>query len=91
MQLAELQSFLWIVLGILLSIAVPIAIKVLKPQSQAQGFSISESFKFFKPYLQYGAASIVLGIVVLATIKYTGGNFTTWYQALMAGYLGVAE
>lgn len=86
-HLNDWQSFIWIVLGVILSVTVPIAVKVLKPKVELQGTSSSRSFKWAEPYIKTGAASVVVGFLTLITVRYTGGNFTDWTQALMTGYL----
>ena len=80
--------FLWIVAGIVLSIAVPVAVRTLKPErEELQGLSDSWFVRVLKPYLKYAAASMVLGFLTLAVVKYSGGQFKSWPEALMAGYL----
>ena len=79
--------FLWIVVGVLLSVIVPVAVRTLRPKTEAEGLADNSFFNTLKPYLKYGFASVVVGFLTLVVVKYTGGQFSSWPQALMAGYL----
>lgn len=83
----DFVAFSWIVAGVLLSVAVPIAVKTLRPKTSTE----SHGDGWFKttvwPYLKYTLASLVIGFLALVIFKYGGGSFAAWPQALMTGYL----
>jgi hypothetical protein len=85
--MSDIAVFLWIVAGIILSISVPVAVRTLKPKPELQGVRKSWFVRILLPYLQYAVASMVLGFLTLAVVKYNGGHFGSWPEALMAGYL----
>jgi hypothetical protein len=86
--MSDVIVFLWIVAGIGLSIAVPVAVRTLRPPDPSlEGIADSWFIRVLRPYLKYAIASIVLGFLTLAVIKYNGGQIDTWPKALMAGYL----
>ena len=79
--------FLWIVAGVVLSVIIPVAVKTLAPTPKAKGLADNSFLDILKPYFKYAFASMAVGFLTLVVVKYTGGQFTSWPQALMAGYL----
>ena len=82
----DVFAFFCIVAGILLSVVVPVAVKTIRPKTAAE-----EQENWFWdivwPYLKYALASLVVGFLTLVIVKQNGGQFTSWPQALMVGYL----
>lgn len=76
--MSDVVAFLWIVVGILLSVLVPWAASILNPQDK-RGSS-------WQRYLPYAGAALVIGFFTLVVVKYSGGSFNTWPEALMVGY-----
>lgn len=72
-------AFLLIVGGIVLSVLVPVAVRILKPEPEGLG-------GFLKPYLKYAFAALVIGFLTLIVVKTTGGSFKAWYEPLLTGY-----
>lgn len=88
--ISDLYAFLGIVFGVVLSVAVPVAYKTLKPATgtaEGVGETISWFASVLKPYLKIAGASLVLGFLTLLVVKYTGGSFKNWIEAVMTGYL----
>ncbi len=88
----DFEAFLWIFIGILLSIAVPVASKTIKEvklsdKPKIEGIQDSWFVRILAPYLKLGIASLVLGFLTLAFVKYNGGIFSDWPTALFTGYL----
>lgn len=89
-EMSDFVSFLWIAVGVILSILVPWAVKALKEampkEDRVEGWS-RQAWKFLKPYLWVALASLVVGFVTLAGIRQTGGSFKNWWEPMLAGYL----
>ncbi|MDH3353435.1 MAG: hypothetical protein OEL87_03235 [Nanoarchaeota archaeon] len=89
----DFVAFLWIVIGIVLSIFIPVASKTIKEAHVANSLTVIEGFtggwfdRVLCPYLKLSLASFVLGFLTLAFVKYNGGQFADWPTALFTGYL----
>ncbi len=88
-SLTTLQIYLWCVLGIIVSILLPI-LRGLLPRpagavvanAAAMGF-LSALWDHAKPYLVVGLFSLLTGILIVA---FTYGTLKDWRAALLAGY-----
>ena len=76
--MSDVVAFLWIVVGIILSVLVPWAASILNPQDRRESS--------LQRYLPYAGAALVVGFFTLVVVKFGGGSLKTWYEALMVGY-----
>jgi Na+/melibiose symporter-like transporter len=76
------QSYFLVVAGILVSILLPIFLRVFYPGAAA---AAGGRWKAAMPYIAIGAASLVAAVIVLA---FAGKEVQTWewQNALLAGY-----
>jgi hypothetical protein len=86
--LPTLQIYYWCVLGIVISIVLPIIRKML-PGPPVVGAAaappafLSALWEHAKPYLVVGLFSLLTGILIVA---FTYGTLKDWRAALLAGY-----
>jgi hypothetical protein len=98
--LSDGEAFGWIVLGIVLSVLVPIAVKILKsatvrtPRPNAVETMKEKMIRwgkafgeFARPYVLVAFASVILGGLILLLAKQQGVTFSAWHQAVLAGYI----
>jgi len=86
--LPALQVYYWCVLGIMISILLPILRKLLP---SPPGIVVADSDAGFlttlweqaKPYLVVGLFSLLTGVLIVA---FTWGTLKDWRAALLAGY-----
>lgn len=87
--LSDLQAFFWVFVGVMVSVVVPIAVRLIRetvPVTRTESFS-SNLWNFTKPYLAIALASSVVGLLVLIISVNNGVKFNNWAEASMAGYL----
>jgi hypothetical protein len=89
MTKVDLAIYLWCVLGILVSIALPILRGLLpKPPPPPGAAALPAGFLaalwiHAKPYLVVGLFSLLTGVLIVA---FTHGTLVDWRAALLAGY-----
>jgi hypothetical protein len=84
LSLTSLQIYSWCVLGILISILLPILRGLLpKPAVQGASDSLSTFWTYAKPYVVVGLFSLLTGFLIVA---FTWGTLYDWRAALLAGY-----
>lgn len=84
------QAYVWVCLGILLSIVLPM-LRVLLPSPPAGGKAVAgETRSYFqrvwpvlKPYLVVALFSALTGIIIVA---FANESLKVWHVALLAGY-----
>ena len=82
-QLTLPLAYLWVVIGVILSIALPI-LRALLPQAGGASRIGGPSFwAAARPYLVVGAFSLLTGVLILA---FSSRNLSNWSLALLAGY-----
>jgi hypothetical protein len=74
------QMYMLAVLGILISVALPILKRAL-PRVAKDG--LGDLWEVAKPYLAVGAFSLLTALLVIA---FAGDTIKTWQAALLAGY-----
>lgn len=86
--LTMLQAYLWCVVGIVVSIVLPI-LRTLLPrapdankQGDEKGFA-AVLWEAAKPYVVVGLFSLLTGLLIVA---FTWGTLQDWRAALLAGY-----
>ena len=82
---SHVQIYLWCVLGILISILLPILRALLPKPPTVQGSRgiVSTFWTHAKPYLVVGLFSFLSGFLIVA---FTWGTLNDWRAALLAGY-----
>lgn len=89
--ISAFQAYGWAVLGIALSVLIPVlaaAVKAAFPTPPAAGLAAGQSssgparvWKFAVPYLVVAAFSLAVGLLVVAFVE-----FADWRAALIGGY-----
>lgn len=84
-NLTSLQIYSWCVLGILISILLPILRGLLPKPPGVQGVrsTLSTFWTYAKPYVVVGMFSLLTGFLIVA---FTWGTLHDWRAALLAGY-----
>ena len=85
--MSDVIAYGWLVAGILLSVALPVAIKVLQaPPPMFEGAHDAWWLLVVKSYGKFLIASAVVGLILFAVAKYLGLRTTEWYECVVAGY-----
>ncbi|GJD17636.1 hypothetical protein RIVM261_025920 [Rivularia sp. IAM M-261] len=92
-HMTELVLYFWVVVGILISVLMPVFVKWMKDiredTSKSVGDWIKKAWELAKPYVKAMLGSMVLGLFVLAIYRAgLGGDkvIDTWAKALLYGY-----
>lgn len=80
---ALLQTYSWCVVGIVISIVLPILTQLLPKPAAANQESLTSSWEQAKPFLVVGVFSLLTGLLIVA---FTWGTLVDWRAALLAGY-----
>jgi hypothetical protein len=89
------QLYLWVVLGVLLSVLVPVFMKWLREVAndlgKGSGDVIAKVWFFSKPYIKLAVASSVIGLLAVAIYRagFSGDKMVldNWAKALLFGYV----
>jgi hypothetical protein len=82
-NLAAGAAYGWVVVGILLSLLIPIIVKAIKSAGGDLGTRSAGSalWSFAKPYLLMGLLAAAVAIIIVAQI-----DFKDWRAAVLGGY-----
>jgi hypothetical protein len=88
----DFKLYLWIVLGVLLSVFLPLFIKWLKEvrDDMSKGEVSARVWEFAKPYVKVAVASAAIAFVALAILRagVAGEQVVdTWAKAFLFGYV----
>ncbi|HEU4768283.1 MAG TPA: hypothetical protein VFS77_12950 [Pyrinomonadaceae bacterium] len=78
-----LQTYSWCVVGIIISIALPIITQLLPRPAAAAKQSLATIWEQAKPFVVVGLFSLLTGLLIVA---FTWGTLNDWRAALLAGY-----
>ena len=91
--MSDVKLFAWIVMGVVISVVLPIFVKWLKEvsdqQSKGTGDVVKKVWTFTKPYLKVALASAGIGFVALIIYRagFGGDNaIDSWAKAVIYGY-----
>ncbi len=91
--MSDWESLVGIIVGVLLSVLVPIAVSTLRPKSPDEIRAAETKtwlqilWEVAKPYVSLSLASLVVGFLTWLYVKYTGGTIKDWPTAIFTGYL----
>ena len=92
--MSDFKLFLWIVLGVVFSVLLPIVVKWVKELKDSEAKDVGDVFAkvwiFAKPYIKVALASIVIGFFALVVYRagMAGENaIDTWAKAVAYGYV----
>lgn len=78
-----LQTYSWCVVGIIISIVLPILTQLLPRPAAAGKQSLATFWEQAKPFVVVGVFSLLTGLLIVA---FTWGTLIDWRAALLAGY-----
>jgi hypothetical protein len=78
-----LQTYSWCVVGILVSIVLPILMQLLPKPAGSAKQSLATFWEQAKPFVIVGLFSLLTGLLIVA---FTWGTLKDWRAALLAGY-----
>ena len=78
-----LQTYSWCVVGIIISIILPILTQLLPKPPAASKAGMATVWEQAKPYVVVGLFSLLTGLLIVA---FTWGSLKDWRAALLAGY-----
>jgi len=88
--MSNVAAFGYVVLGVFLSLVIPILRQyAFPPPTGGKGFGMSAVARFLeiaKPYLFMAALSLAFSVVTLAIAKSENAVIQYWYQAFLLGY-----
>jgi formate hydrogenlyase subunit 3/multisubunit Na+/H+ antiporter MnhD subunit len=93
--MTDWMLYLWVVLGVLLSVLVPVFMKWLREFTsdlgRGSGDVAAKVWLFARPYVKLAVASSVIGLLALAIYRagFSGDKIVldTWAKALLFGYV----
>lgn len=91
--MSDYTLYLWMVIGVIISVVLPIFIKWMKEisdtVSRGAGDVMANVWQFAKPYIKIAVASAVIGLIALAVYRagLAGDKIDNWAKALLYGYV----
>lgn len=83
--MTPIETFLWIVAGVLLSIVINPAIALIYPP-QTRSLSKENVLEYIKPYILKFLASLVIAFALMVIINATGTVVENWWVAVLVGF-----
>lgn len=81
--------FLWLVLGIIISLVLPILsaqVKQIFAPAIGPAISMTSLWQQAKPFIVTSLFAILTAVVILASIVKSGGSISSWADALLYGF-----
>jgi len=92
--MSDVKLFLWIVVGVVLSVLLPIVVKWIKEFTDTEGKNTGDVsakvWNFAKRYIKVAVASVLIAFFALVLYRAGMGGedvINTWFKAVVYGYV----